>query len=194
MAKGKGGDGSKKVPSATASKSSKPSTSKEDDGSHVVFSNAKGDVKPKRSAKPDDEHRGQSQDAPKKPDTKTLIAGASWTGKLPVNLLNEHCQKQRWEKPDYNMVSKPLLFLIVQRWLTSSAPFPRWILICRDSQIRKQKDQGNFDPPSFPPTARSCTNRRAALRRGSPPFRRSLRPLSRLQHAQHAHDAASDLS
>ena len=102
MAKGRGGDGSKKVPSATASK---PSASKEDYGSHIVFSNSKGDVKPKKASRPEDKQGESSQDTPKKPDTKTLIAGASWTGKLPVNLLNEHCQKQKWEKPEYTMVS-----------------------------------------------------------------------------------------
>ncbi|TKX22105.1 putative ATP-dependent RNA helicase ucp12 [Elsinoe australis] len=41
--------------------------------------------------------------APKKPDTRTLIGGASWTGKLPLNLLNEHCQRAKWEKPEYTM-------------------------------------------------------------------------------------------
>ena len=41
---------------------------------------------------------------PKKPDVRTLIGGASWTGKLPVNMLSEHCQKQLWAKPDYRMV------------------------------------------------------------------------------------------
>ncbi|KAI2474824.1 ATP-dependent RNA helicase A [Pyrenophora tritici-repentis] len=46
---------------------------------------------------------GQSEDGPKKPDTRTLIAGASWTGKLPVNLLSEHFQKQQWSKPDYRI-------------------------------------------------------------------------------------------
>ncbi|KAK2774181.1 hypothetical protein FQN52_004411 [Onygenales sp. PD_12] len=40
---------------------------------------------------------------PKKPTARTVIGGASWTGKLPVNMLSEHCQKQRWEKPEYNM-------------------------------------------------------------------------------------------
>jgi ATP-dependent RNA helicase DHX57 len=40
----------------------------------------------------------------KKPDTRTLIAGASWTGKLPLALLSELCQKQKWNKPDYSMV------------------------------------------------------------------------------------------
>lgn len=41
---------------------------------------------------------------PKKPSVKEVIGGASWTGKLPVNMLAEHCQKQKWEKPEYNMV------------------------------------------------------------------------------------------
>jgi hypothetical protein len=45
----------------------------------------------------------------KRPDTRTLIGGASWTGKLPVNLLSEHCQKQKWEKPEYTMVWCPFI-------------------------------------------------------------------------------------
>lgn len=43
---------------------------------------------------------------PKKPTVKEVIGGASWTGKLPVNMLSEHCQKQKWEKPEYSMVIK----------------------------------------------------------------------------------------
>ncbi|KAH8891383.1 P-loop containing nucleoside triphosphate hydrolase protein [Thozetella sp. PMI_491] len=39
---------------------------------------------------------------PPKPTVKQIIGGASWTGKLPVNLLSEHCQKQKWERPDYH--------------------------------------------------------------------------------------------
>lgn len=41
---------------------------------------------------------------PKKPSVKEVIGGASWTGKLPVNMLSEHCQKQKWERPEYSMV------------------------------------------------------------------------------------------
>ena len=41
---------------------------------------------------------------PKKPTVRSIIGGASWTGKLPVNMLSEHCQKQKWEKPEYTMV------------------------------------------------------------------------------------------
>ncbi|KAM4056092.1 oligonucleotide/oligosaccharide-binding (OB)-fold domain-containing protein [Hirsutella rhossiliensis] len=39
---------------------------------------------------------------PPKPTVKQIIGGSSWTGKLPVNLLSEYCQKQRWDKPDYD--------------------------------------------------------------------------------------------
>lgn len=41
---------------------------------------------------------------PKKPTVRAIIGGASWTGKLPVNMLAEHCQKQKWAKPEYTMV------------------------------------------------------------------------------------------
>ncbi|ROT40849.1 pre-mRNA-splicing factor ATP-dependent RNA helicase PRP43 [Sodiomyces alkalinus F11] len=44
---------------------------------------------------------------PPKPTVKQIIGGSSWTGKLPVNLLNEHCQKQQWEKPEYDMRRTP---------------------------------------------------------------------------------------
>ncbi|KAJ9134650.1 DEAD/DEAH box helicase [Pleurostoma richardsiae] len=39
---------------------------------------------------------------PPKPTVKQIIGGQSWTGKLPVNLLSEHCQKQKWNKPEYD--------------------------------------------------------------------------------------------
>ncbi|KAF2004275.1 DEAD/DEAH box helicase-like protein, partial [Amniculicola lignicola CBS 123094] len=86
----------------------------EEDTSYIVF----GDGKPKKrrgegSAKPDaapkDSGKGKApagpatEEGPKKPDTRTLIGGASWTGKLPVNIFNEHVQKQHWNKPDYRM-------------------------------------------------------------------------------------------
>ncbi|KAL8736920.1 MAG: hypothetical protein Q9181_002199 [Wetmoreana brouardii] len=81
----------------------------EDDGSNIVF----GDRNPKKSKKSGSKdaaakHQGDAtdasaQEAPKKPDTRQLIGGASWTGKLPVNLLSEHCQKQKWAKPEYTM-------------------------------------------------------------------------------------------
>ncbi|KAF2147880.1 P-loop containing nucleoside triphosphate hydrolase protein [Myriangium duriaei CBS 260.36] len=47
-------------------------------------------------------------DEAKKPDTRTLVSGSSsWTGKLPLNLLSEHCQRAKWEKPEYTMHRVP---------------------------------------------------------------------------------------
>ncbi|KAL8946209.1 MAG: hypothetical protein Q9222_007366 [Ikaeria aurantiellina] len=80
-----------------------------DEGSNIVFEDDKPKKGKKKVAK-DDEHinhsngvNGPDQDVSKKPDTRQLIGGASWTGKLPVNLLSEHCQKQKWAKPEYTM-------------------------------------------------------------------------------------------
>ncbi|KAH6987427.1 P-loop containing nucleoside triphosphate hydrolase protein [Ilyonectria sp. MPI-CAGE-AT-0026] len=55
---------------------------------------------------------------PPKPTVKQLIGGSSWTGKLPVNLLSEHCQKQRWDKPDFDTRKTPDGFSV---WITLSA-------------------------------------------------------------------------
>ena len=103
VAQGKrgGGGGSKKTPI--------PQLESLDD-SYIVFSNAKGDAKSKKASSnaftSKDGVIGNPtvEDVPKKPDTRKLIGGASWTGKLPVNLLSEHCQKQKWQKPEYTMV------------------------------------------------------------------------------------------
>ncbi|KPI38394.1 putative ATP-dependent RNA helicase ucp12 [Cyphellophora attinorum] len=70
-------------------------------GDNIVFTNAKGDVRIRgpKSQKPNDEP------AAPKVDVKKVIGGASWTGKLPVNLLSEHCQREKWNRPDYSMRS-----------------------------------------------------------------------------------------
>ncbi|WEW61264.1 Putative ATP-dependent RNA helicase ucp12 [Emydomyces testavorans] len=47
---------------------------------------------------------GNDMEQLKKPTVRAIIGGASWTGKLPVNMLSEHCQKQKWEKPEYTML------------------------------------------------------------------------------------------
>lgn len=99
--------GSKK-PQASAS------TINGEDTSYIVFGNDKPGKKGKQTqnAPPAPTGKGKANDAPtsgaqpeaeKKPDTRTLIAGSSWTGKLPQTLFNEHCQKQRWERPEYTI-------------------------------------------------------------------------------------------
>lgn len=97
-----GGGGGTKKPS--------PATTAGDD-SFIVFSNSDKHPKPKKqlangAAGPSTlDGPALAGEAPKRPDVKKLIGGASWTGKLPVNMLSEHCQKQKWEKPEYTMVS-----------------------------------------------------------------------------------------
>ncbi|KAF2838029.1 ATP-dependent RNA helicase-like protein A [Patellaria atrata CBS 101060] len=99
------GDGKKKLAAN--------SNFKEDDASYIVFSNAKGDPKKAKSSNTQQnaasgkgkakEATPSTEDGPKKPTVREVIGGASWTGKLPVNLLSEHCQKQKWDKPEYTM-------------------------------------------------------------------------------------------
>ncbi|KAL8932311.1 MAG: hypothetical protein Q9216_006890 [Gyalolechia sp. 2 TL-2023] len=78
-----------------------------DDGSNIVFGNEKPKKRTNASKNAAKSKEGiaevSGQEAPKKPDTRQIIGGASWTGKLPVNLLSEHCQKQKWSKPEYTM-------------------------------------------------------------------------------------------
>ena len=103
VGQGKRGGSSKKTPA-------KPTSNADD--SYIVFSNAKDDAKAKKTeSKGSTDKNGVNtdepgaEDVPKRPDTRKLIGGASWTGKLPVNMLAEHCQKQKWGKPEYTMVS-----------------------------------------------------------------------------------------
>ncbi|KAK3940754.1 putative ATP-dependent RNA helicase ucp12 [Diplogelasinospora grovesii] len=94
-------DAAAKKPSAAAAPKPK------EDGDFIVFTNSDKESsskarKPKAAAAaaPTEENDG----GPPKPTIKQIIGGASWTGKLPVNLLSEHCQKQKWERPDYNTI------------------------------------------------------------------------------------------
>lgn len=85
--------------SAVNKKGSKPENEPKQDGK------SKGKNKEPVKDTPD------SAEAPKKPDTRTLIGGASWTGKLPVNIWSEQCQKRKWDKPEYTMIRIPEGFI-----------------------------------------------------------------------------------
>ncbi|KAH9877812.1 hypothetical protein J1614_003029 [Plenodomus biglobosus] len=91
-------------------KSTKKTLAPEEDTSFIVFGDGKPKKKRGEASNAGDDARakgktavGEPENAPKKPDTRTLIGGASWTGKLPVNLLQEHFQRQHWSKPDYRI-------------------------------------------------------------------------------------------
>ncbi|KAL9113122.1 MAG: hypothetical protein Q9227_002734 [Pyrenula ochraceoflavens] len=99
------------------------------DSDHVVFTNSKDRPKNPSKKAPDkpqgskDVPESSANQQPKKPDVRTLIGGnASWTGKLPVTLLNEHCQKQKWERPEYSMRPSGSGF---ESWVTLRSKNPK---------------------------------------------------------------------
>ncbi|PSR81219.1 pre-mRNA-splicing factor ATP-dependent RNA helicase prp22 [Coniella lustricola] len=74
---------------------------------------------------------------PPKPTVKQLIGGQSWTGKLPVNLLQEHCQKMKWQKPDY-----------IQRKNNDGFSF----MVVLSAKNSKTQEVTKLDPFKLPPT------------------------------------------
>jgi len=91
---------SKKSAKSSAAAQKKPA---EDD--FIVFTNSTKDKPKNKRTGGADEQAELGVPGPPKPTVKQIIGGASWTGKLPVNLLSEHCQKQKWNRPDYQPVS-----------------------------------------------------------------------------------------
>ncbi|KAI1753495.1 DEAD/DEAH box helicase [Xylaria castorea] len=98
-------------PQASAGSSKKPAKTSdkpppEDD--FIVFTNSTKDTKPKKSGQASSAGKATDNEelpiGPPKPTVKQIIGGSSWTGKLPVNLLSEHCQRQKWDKPDYQPI------------------------------------------------------------------------------------------
>ncbi|KAH7318664.1 P-loop containing nucleoside triphosphate hydrolase protein [Stachybotrys elegans] len=85
---------------------------------------------------------------PPKPTVKQIIGGSSWTGKLPVNLLSEYCQKQRWDKPVYDTKKTPDGFSV---WITLSA---------KDD---KTQQMVRLDPFKIPATHKHLLLRETAL-------------------------------
>ncbi|KAH8600025.1 P-loop containing nucleoside triphosphate hydrolase protein [Bisporella sp. PMI_857] len=107
-------------PGGGAAKKPSPATTTGDD-SFIIFSNSDKEPRPKKVANSFGTGPSGSDilgEAPKRPDVKKLIGGASWTGKLPVNLLSEHCQKHKWDKPEYTMVKTPDGFssMVILKW------------------------------------------------------------------------------
>lgn len=101
--------GKEKAPASGSSSSKKPAkkAAAPDDDLLIFTTDKKKKGGP--SSKPGDAAGSSSAvtdgpPAPPKPTVKQIIGGQSWTGKLPVNLLSEHCQRMKWEKPDYDMV------------------------------------------------------------------------------------------
>ncbi|QGA14617.1 hypothetical protein EYB26_002273 [Talaromyces marneffei] len=90
----------------------------------------------------------QTEGEAKKPTVKQLIGGASWTGKLPVNLLSEHCQKQKWEKPEYIMKQ-------------SAQGFASSVILSKVDP--KTKEKVTLPPMQLPPAQKALAVRPSAL-------------------------------
>ncbi|RAO70768.1 uncharacterized protein BHQ10_006780 [Talaromyces amestolkiae] len=90
----------------------------------------------------------QTEGEAKKPTVKQLIGGASWTGKLPVNLLSEHCQKQKWEKPEYTMKQ-------------SAQGFSSSVILSKVDP--KTKEKITLPPMQLPPAQKALATRPTAL-------------------------------
>lgn len=63
----------------------------------------KMEVKPADNKK-DKKSKGQAERTPEPQIPIRQQLFGNWTGKLPAVLLNEHCQKEQWEKPEYQFV------------------------------------------------------------------------------------------
>ncbi|KAJ3255633.1 hypothetical protein HK103_006158 [Boothiomyces macroporosus] len=65
----------------------------------------KMEVKPADNKK-DKKSKGQAEPTPEPQMPIRQQLFGNWTGKLPAVLLNEHCQKEQWEKPEYQFEQK----------------------------------------------------------------------------------------
>ncbi|AEO56078.1 hypothetical protein MYCTH_2300574 [Thermothelomyces thermophilus ATCC 42464] len=102
------------APSSASSKSNKKDAKNKgsSEGDFIVFTNSDKDSKKggrggssnKQGGGATFNNNSENPDGAPRPTARQLIGGASWTGKLPVNLLSEHCQKQKWERPEYSTI------------------------------------------------------------------------------------------
>lgn len=85
---------------------------------------------------------------PPRPTVKQLIGGSSWTGKLPVNLLSEYCQKQKWDRPDYD---------------TRKTPDGFSVFVTLSAKDLKTQETTRLDPFKIPPTHKHLIMRDTAI-------------------------------
>ncbi|TPX65487.1 hypothetical protein SpCBS45565_g05139 [Spizellomyces sp. 'palustris'] len=74
-------------------------------GSATVITASATGAKGKPSRNANSKGKNESATEPPPISQKRQLFG-SWTGKTPVSLLYEHCQKTGWEKPQFNTVKK----------------------------------------------------------------------------------------
>ncbi|KIV93368.1 hypothetical protein PV10_04584 [Exophiala mesophila] len=116
------------------------------DSDHIVFSNRQDDKRKKDQ---------KESEGPPRPDTKKIIGGASWTGKLPVNLLSEHCQRQKWNKPDYHSKQVP------SGGGDGEKLFRAWVTLSKSDP--KTREITRLPPFQLPPENASLADQATAL-------------------------------
>lgn len=82
-----------------------PAPAPEEGHDWIVFGDGKPKKKKGESSTPSDDKgkgkaaAGQAEDGPKKPDTRTLIAGASWTGSCLSTCSQSICKNSSGTSP-----------------------------------------------------------------------------------------------
>lgn len=117
----------------------------------------------------------------KKPEqnVRTLIGGASWTGKLPVTLFSEHCRKQKWDQPEYSMVwSAIILASSAVPNLTNIASDRARFFVSSHAESNESEDEGtDCSYPIYHTSSISKAPCRAAHCGRSSTFCCSFRPI-----------------
>lgn len=124
--------------SGASSSKKKGPVGAEEDTSYIIFSNDKEDKKKAAPSKPKAEEQ-PADNVPKGPTNKQIVGGMSWTGKLPLNMLSEACQKNKWEKPEYTMHK-------------SSEGFSSMVILKKKNV--KSGDLTSLPPLKIPPSAK----------------------------------------
>ncbi|KKA29247.1 hypothetical protein TD95_002059 [Thielaviopsis punctulata] len=162
-----------------AKKAAKPGSSKKDSGSSPAPDSATSKKGKKESSSSSlaatkaAAAAAAAALAPPKPTAKQIIGGASWTGKLPVNLFNEYCQKQKWEKPVYDMRKTPDGYSC---WVTLSAKDPKTHELTTLEPFRLPLDHKHLVLRATALEARHCAATYALFRTCSMQNRHSVLP------------------
>lgn len=70
--------------------------------------NSGKNTKPDENNKDSQPQEKKGRRPPMNPEARRAVTNSvSWTGKLPATLLHEHCQKQKWEKLQFDMRGGP---------------------------------------------------------------------------------------
>ena len=105
--------------------------------------------------------------SPQKTRCEEIDWRSSWTGKLPVNILSEHCQKQKWEKPEYTMVSSAFFSRTIATFRSLNFNSPRrprathlWSSLRPEIQTQELVQ---LPPFKVPPTHKHLASKSTAL-------------------------------